>query len=169
VREDSNLAKLTGVDRLDSLFPEPLTSEQKIDLFTEMAKDDRYQDIQSLTAVTGAAFVYSETYMTRNYAEILARVEAKDPLVVISETVREESRVYPRPTAIELFREPVFGIGSTEIETHVAHLLEQPEFTDIKQVIASNGARYLYSELYMSKDLASSTVEWLEVERFENP
>jgi hypothetical protein len=169
VREDSRFPKLTGVDHLDSLFPELQTGERETDLLSEMGSDDRYQDIHSVTAATGAVYVYSETYMTRNYAELLVRMEAKDPLVTISETVREESRVYPRPTAVELFREPIFDIGVSEIETHIADMLEQPEYKDIKEVVASNGARYLYSDLYMSEALARSTAEWLEVEQYENP
>ncbi len=70
-----------------------------------------------------------------------------DPCATIATMVRNESRVYPQPTNIELFA----------------------EFKDIQLIHASTDARYLYSNLYMDEDHARSLVEWEEVEREENP
>ncbi len=135
----------------------------------EVLRDDRYRDIKSVVASTGAVYLYSETYITRNYADILVRVEANDPCATIAGMVRDESRIYPRPTNIELFKEQVFNIAPDELETHIAGTLERQEFQDIKLIHASTGARYLYSDLYMDEDYARSLVEWEEVERDENP
>ncbi len=169
VREDSKLAQLTSLDGLAKLAPELEPDEPGIDFFSEMLQDERYQDIKTVTAATGTVYAYSETYITRNYADILARVEARNPGLTIAETVREESQVYPRPTQVELFKEIVFNIPPDELEACIAHTLKQPEFKDIKKLVASTGVCYLYSDLYMGEDKARSVVEWLEVERYANP
>ena len=169
VREDSkNLAKLAGVDSFYTADPVLETDKVKASL-VDIETDERYQDIKSVVASTGAVYLFSETYITKNYAEILARAEANDPCATIAATVREESRIYPRPTNIEFFKEPIFSINADELETHIARTLEREEFKDIKLINASTGARYLYSELYMNEDYATSLVEWEEVERDENP
>lgn len=169
VREDSqNLSKLTCVDSLCTPVSD-LEPDRVQVILADMGKDDRYKDIKSLAASTGAVYLYSETYITKNYAEILARAEANDPCATIAATVRDESRIYPRPTNIELFKDRVFNIDPDEVETHITRTLEQQEFNDIKLILASTGASYLYSNLYMSEDYAKSLVEWEEVEQYDNP
>ncbi len=169
VREDSkNLAKVTGIDSLCTADSALELDKVKTSL-VNMERDDRYQDIKSVVTSTGALYLYSETYITRNYADILVRAEAKDPCATIATMVRDESRIYPRPTNIELFKEQVFDIDPDELETHIARTVERQEFKDIKLINASTGARYLYSELYMEEDYARSLVEWEEVDQVENP
>lgn len=169
VRENSeNLSKLTGVDSLGTLMSDAKPEEIEANL-AEMANNDGYRDIKSVVASTGAIYLYSETYITKHYADILVRVEANDPCATIAGMVRDESRIYPRPTNIEFFKEQVFNIAPDEIETNIARMLEREEFKDIKLLTASTGARYLYSDLYMEEDYARSLVEWEEVEREENP
>ncbi len=169
VREDSkNLTKLTGIDSLCTADPVLEMDKVKASL-AEMERDDRCQDIKSVVSSTGALYLYSETYITRNYADILVRAEANDPCATIAATVRDEARIYPRPTDIEFFNNPIFNINPEELEGHLASTLERQEFKDIKLINASTGARYLYSELYMDEDYARSLVEWEEVGEEENP
>ena len=169
VREDSkNLAKLTSVDSLVTLISDLKSDEVEANL-AELLKDNRYQDIKSVVASTGTGYLYSETYITENYADILVRAEANDPCATIAATVRDEARIYPRATKIEFFKNPVFNINPDELEGHLASTLERPEFKDIKIITASTEARYLYSELYMNEDYARSLVEWAEVGQEENP
>lgn len=169
VREDSqNLAKLTSVEFFNTLVADLEPHEIEVNL-AEMQQDERYNDIRSITIATGAVVLYSETYITSNYAKILVRAEVNDPLATIVETVREESRVYPRPTNIELFKEQVFNINPNELENHLKQVLEQQEFNDIKIFQASTGAQYLYSTRYINDDHARSLIEWEEVGQYENP
>lgn len=168
VREDSkNLAKVIGIDVLDSLVPD-LEPEKTKDCVAELLEDDRYRDITSVVASTGAVYLFSETHMTRSYADILVRAEVNDPCATIAATVRDEARIYPRATRIEFFENPIFNIDPEELERHLASTLERPEFGDIKLIGASTGARYLYSDSYMSEDYARSLIEWEEVDQFEN-
>ncbi len=169
VREDSeNLAKLTNVNSLTALSPDLEPDKVEANL-AEMANDDGYRDIKSVVASTGAVYLYSETYITRNYADILVRAEVNDPCATIAATVRDEARIYPRATRIEFFENPIFNIDPDELETYIARTLERQEFQDIKLIHASTDARYLYSNLYIDEDYARSLVEWEEVEEEENP
>jgi len=169
VRADSrDLVKLTPVAGLELPAGNEETGKPAFSLDAMLA-DERYPDIKSLVISTGAQYLFSETHVTRSYAEILGRAEANDPCATIAETVREAAHIYPRPTSVELFREPVFGIKSDELEGHVARLLSQPEYADIKKVVTSNGIVYLYSDRYMTEPHAQSLAEWYEVGRNENP
>lgn len=69
-----------------------------------------------------------------------------DLCATIAAMVRNESRVYPQPTNIELFMEPIFNIDPDELETHITRTLELAEFKDIQLIHASTDARYLYSK-----------------------
>ncbi|MFC1941772.1 hypothetical protein ACFLWU_00975 [Chloroflexota bacterium] len=169
VREDSkNLAKLTSVDSLGALVPD-LETDKLEDNVAELLKDDRYHDIISVVASTSAVYLFSETYISKNFADILVLAEANDPCATIAATVREEARIYPRPTHIEFFNNPIFNINPEELEGHITSTLERQEFKDIKLINASTGARYFYSSLYMTDDYAKSLVEWKEVGEEENP
>ncbi len=169
VRETSeNLAELTGADTLSGLGSDVEAAEIEAAVGA-MAQDDRYQDIKSVTASTGATYLYSEKHITRSYAQILARAAANDPCATIAATVRDESRIYPRPTQTRLFREPVFNISPEELDVHIARTLARPEYADVKKIVASTGAVYLFSDLHLDADQALALVEWNEVGQFKNP
>ncbi|UCC17769.1 MAG: hypothetical protein JSU58_04250 [Dehalococcoidales bacterium] len=183
IREESrDLIKITNIETInevisgyqsgqvesdgDILGEEPDTADYYL---AEVAGDERYQDIKSIVASTGAVFCYSEHHITKNYAEILLRAQENDPYAVIATTVRDESRIYPRPTSIDFFREPIFNINLDELEDHVDNILEHEDYKDIKLITASTGNRYLYSSSYLEKVYAQSLVEWKEVGEEENP
>ena len=169
VREDSkNLAKSTNVDSLATLDPGLEAAKVEASL-VDMENDDRYRDIKSVIASTGAVYLYSEIYITKSYADILVRAEANDPCATIAATVRDGARIYPRATQIEFFKNPIFNINPDELDTHITRTMERQEYEDIKLIAASTEARYLYSELYMNEDYARSLVEWVEVGEEENP
>ena len=169
IREESqSLAQLTGLDTLNNL--PSFQDVEDIELYLdEMARDGRYRDIQKIITSTGAVYLYSETFITKNYAAILARAAADDPAATIAETVREESKIYPRPTHVDSFKGQVFNISSGELEAFISKSLKHDDFHDIKVLRASTGARYLYSSKYLSADYAMALVEWQEVGEENNP
>ncbi|MFC1865806.1 hypothetical protein ACFLYB_03745 [Chloroflexota bacterium] len=170
VRDNSkNLAKLTGIDSLFTVGPTLEADKINTALADIEQDDDSYRDIKSIVASTGAVYLYSDTYIADNYAGILVRAEADDPCATIASTVRDDSRIYPRPTSIELFKEPVFNIDPLELEAHVTRAIERPEYKDIKLISASTGVRFLYSDLYINEAYAKSLAEWEAVEQYENP
>ncbi len=137
-------------------------------------------DIAALVGASGAAdlrliegrtetYYFSELSMTRAYAVHLFHVAEKDPLRMVAETVREESRLYPRPTDLRTFLDPPFGLTPSELAATVGALELQEEGRDIAQVRASNGALYLYCTSYLVPALALSLAEWIEVGQKDNP
>jgi hypothetical protein len=169
VRQDSKeRIQLTPVKSLAALFPE-MELAQVNGHIDSLAAETKYADLARVTGPTDIEYLYSQEHMTHNYATILARIEAKDPYTTIAETVREESRVYPRPTRVALFYEPLFQIESGQLEMIVEGLLRRPEYADITKIVASTNAIYLYSNQHLDPSYAESWVEWEEVGRQNNP
>ncbi|MBI5303314.1 MAG: hypothetical protein HY868_14360 [Chloroflexi bacterium] len=169
VREDTRDAiRLTEVESLNALFPTMEPSRVR-ELAASMLGDPRYADIRQIVGPTGIPYLYSDRDMTENYATILARVEANDPYSLIVSTVRDESRIYPRPTKVALFYEHLFRIDAGQMQVIVESLLRREEYHDIKKVVASTGAVYLFSDKYMEPAFAEAWVQWEEVDRIKNP
>ncbi len=169
VREDSQKKlELTKVNALGILIPgaEPDRVDRHLLLLLD---DERYPDIHLVSNSRSTRYLYSDRFMTATYAGVLASAQAADPLATIAAVVREESRIYPRPTAVSVFAAPVFNIDPAEIERYADELTKKPEFADIKTCVASTGALYLYSEAYLGRDWVRATVEWEEVGRALNP
>jgi hypothetical protein len=168
VRDDSKMqVQLTPVASLTGLYPE-IEAGLSAHL-AEMARDERYQDVKPLVGPSGKEYLYSETHITRNYAIMLARVGEGTPCSIIAETVREESRTYPRPTKVELFYSPVFDLDRNHMETIIEGTLRNPEYADLEKLVASTGAVYLYSSKYMDHYQAERWIEWEEVGKLNNP
>ena len=168
IRYDSKKRiRLTAVTSLCEKFPdlEPARVQQYAGAILNGSK---HQDIHRVAGPSGVEYLYSIDFMTETYAHLLARVEAKDPEALIAETVREESRIYPRPTRVGLFYAPVFQLQEYQMETVVESVLARDDCKDIKKIVAPNGALYLYSDRYLNQALAERYVQWEEVEKFKN-
>ncbi|MCL2503984.1 MAG: hypothetical protein FWE94_05180 [Coriobacteriia bacterium] len=163
VRGDSQyLTKLTPVENLIGLAPDATMDEVSVRL-EEITKDPDFEDITCLTARTGAAFAFSEGHMTIEYATVLLRVAAKDPVYTIAETVREDSRVYPRPTDIEFFKYGLFEVDRSKLDEYVEQVLV--EYEDIERFEGPKGKTYLYSSEYLEGSRAELIAE---IEHREN-
>lgn len=167
IRRTSSSYKLTKEEDF-AAEPISLTGEELKEKIAELLADEEYKDIGEIKGRKGN-YYYSEKYMVRNYAILLARIEDRDLLALIAETVRDESKTYPRPTDLKLFYEHPFNLTKNVLEEAVKRLGEDPRFPDIRQTKCSNGAIYLYSDLYMHPDQAAAQAEWLEVLIHENP
>ena len=169
VRDDSkSKLRVTPVIGLGMLIAG--AESDKIDSHLAVVLDDeRYRDVRLVSNSKGARYLYSEDYMTATYAVVLARAEANDPSATIVATVREESRIYPRPTRLSMFAAPVFRIDPDALGRYAHAIVAGTEYPDIKLVEASTGVIYLYSDTYLSEAWVKSTVEWEEVGQRENP
>ncbi len=170
VRADSrDLVVLTHPAVLCELAP-GMDREGVGSLLEEMRSDARYVDVKATTASTGEVFYYSEKHMSNYYALLLTRVAGKDPCATIAETVRDESRIYPRPTCAQLFLEKLFEVTPCDLEPIVEETLKRPGFEDIRKIVhPETGGVYLYSSLYLNGDLAYSMMDWQEVGKDANP
>jgi hypothetical protein len=117
----------------------------------------------------GAAYLFSEAHMTRSYAEAAARACSKDICWAIAQTVRSDSRTYPRPTPLSAFSEPPFLFSEESIDRAVRDISADAEYSDVRSVQSSDGSVFLFSSAHMDPAQAESLAEWLAVGHLKNP
>ncbi len=164
-RSESTLTCMDSLE-VDERALERLGQEE---LVREIQADERCEDIRLVRGSDGAIYLYSADHISDSYARILLRVEEDNPYELIASTVREESELYPRPTVVDLFREPTFGLRPDQVEQYVQELLQLAQYRDIKPIQASTGKLYLYSDRHLDGEWAKSLVEWEEVGKHESP
>lgn len=161
IRADSAEARLSPESELAALLPDG----QDIEAILGEATDD---DIRSMRGPV-ERYYYSERFMTETYARHLCRLAGRDPARLLADTVRDESRIYPRPTPVAAFIDAPFSMTQAEIDHAVSRLSALPEFDDIGSITCSNGELYLYSRRYLAEAHASGLAEWAAVGMKENP
>lgn len=167
IRDMSAEGKLT---RYEDFYSEPLSlTEEEVGTLKDRFKDS--EDYSDITAIQGSSgtYLYSTNKMTLNYAKLMVRIEDKDLLKTIAETVREESKIYPRPTDAQLFLNSPFNFTDKELIDVLKQIKTKPEYSDIKETRASNDALYIYSDKYLEDGYASYLAEWIEVGQPQNP
>jgi hypothetical protein len=140
-------------------------------LLKGMPAEARYADIQKATDSGGAVYYRSDKYLTGSYAATLMLAMAGDHYVTIAETIREESRIYPRTTNSNIFRDQeVYGVPAGDLETVLWNLLRKPEYSDIRRIVhPATRAIHLYSADYINEASAWAMMDWEEVGRAQNP
>lgn len=151
VRGDTKyLSQLTKMDTLLTLAPD-LDLDEVRTAINELQKSERNSDIEVLTARNGAEYLFSQKHMTMSYAQILLRTAVNDPAYTIAETVREESRRYPRPTNIEIFKYGLFKIDREKLAEYVDQAMK--EYEDL-MYLDIDGSVFLYSNQFMTEEQA---------------
>lgn len=124
-------------------------------------------DLALLKGLDGGEYYHSPSLLSVTYAEIITGKEV--PLAMIVETVRKNSREYPRPIALEIFEYPPFDLTPEELEGCLHKIAADPESADIKYVESCVGTVYLYSERYLDEDYASFLADKEDVGMVESP
>jgi hypothetical protein len=170
IRLDSSGGSLTSLSSLLARFPPPpgLGSEPGFDVSDVIRSAPGADDIGRLES-SAEPWYFSDKSMTRAYAVHLLRIEEKDLVRLIAGTVRDESKIYPRPTDIRFFSDPPFSLGEREVRQALGMMELRPDMADIRRCQASNGAIYLYSATYLKEAVAEALTEWIEVGQKENP
>lgn len=163
IRRDSRVSTaLTPLAALYRIWSE-LKTVQICSIVNEMQTQPSYGDLRTISASSGELYLYSERHITDKYAALLARAAVNDACQMIVHTVREESRIIPRPTKIGTFTSHVFGIPATSLQPCIIRVLNKPEFSDIRQLVhPETEAVYLYSNMHMNEEHAFSVMNWLE-------
>lgn len=153
-----------GNDEMEAGQESSLDPEKIEALLTEQAEDD-------IKLMRGSRDVYyfSDRFMTAAYALHLFRVAEKDPARMIADTVRDESRIYPRPTPVSTFLATPFRLTTAELDGLLWQISQRNDMTDIKSTAASDGSIYLYSSDFLEDTHADSLAEWDAVGQAENP
>ena len=126
------------------------------------------EDLKEVRTKEGCAFYYSSMFMSDTYATLLLHKE-EGPVSLIADTVREDSDRYPRPTPLDVFKEPPFDLSQEEIFSCLEEISNREEYQDISRVSTSIGHVFLYSSRYLDRDYALMLAEWIDVGQFENP
>ena len=126
------------------------------------------KDLKEISEREGVPCYYSTKTMTETFARILIKRRA-DPLLLMAETVRENSAIYPRPVPLDIFRQSPFDLTREEISECLKKMGEQAEYRDISQTITSIGTIFLYSKRHLDSGYASMLAEWLDVGQANNP
>jgi hypothetical protein len=170
VRADSRAdVKLTSAADLQALAPE-MEEDGIANVLEGMRTDERYADIKAVTSPNGNVYYHSDRNMSGYYAMVLGRVAAKDPVATVAAMVRDESRIYPRPTCIQFFMDPMFKIPPDGLKGVFDEMLQKPEYGDIKLMVhPETGGVYAYSSQYLSGDTAFNLMHWEEVVKDANP
>jgi hypothetical protein len=171
IRADSrDLVRLTPLSEIYAMAPD--TDPAIIDVLLKgMPLEARYVDIKKATDAGGTEYYHCDIYLTESYAVTLMLAMAGDHLATIAETIREESRIYPRTTNVTIFRDQsVYGVPAGDLDTVLWNLLRNPKYADIKRIVHPvTRAIHLYSDTFISEVSAWAMMDWEEVGRANNP
>jgi hypothetical protein len=125
-------------------------------------------DLKDIPDKDGIPRYYSSQFMSEAYCGILSKREG-DPLLLIAESVRENSAVYPRPVSLEMFGNPPFDLTPAEIHSCLKRMGDLDAYKDIEQITTSADGVFLYSKSYLEPGHAAMLAEWLDVGQFDHP
>ena len=125
------------------------------------------EDLHELS-VSGSPCYYSDIHMTAAYAQIVLHKQ-EGPLSLIAETVRQNSREYQRPVALDIFTQPPFNLGYDQIRDYLSIMAATKGYDDIDSTSSSASRIYLYSTAHLERDHAEMLAEWLDVGQAHNP
>jgi ribosome-interacting GTPase 1 len=152
------------------LLSEPISLEESNinEYISSIKSSTEYLDIVELNGKQ-QKYIYSNKEMTENYAKMIFRIEENDLLNLIVETIRRDSKIYPKPTPMHIFTNHPFNFSDNMLNSMFKQIVEEEDYKDIEKTVASNGAVYLFSNKHLTRDHAEALTEWIEVLRFENP
>jgi hypothetical protein len=129
---------------------------------------EKNEDLKEICGREGIPQYYSIENMTEKYARVLIQ-KREDSLALMAEIIRENSKIYPRPIPLGIFRESPFDFTQEEVLSYIKKMAEQEEYLDINQTATSIGTIFLYSTLYLDPNYATSLAEWIDVGQANNP
>jgi hypothetical protein len=124
-------------------------------------------EVAVFTAWDGKEYYHYKPQMSSLYARILSTGNNK--MVQVASVVRDSSRDYPRPVALEIFEYPPFLFEAEALQQCLRDMAENPEYEDIRFTESSVGTVYLYSTLYLDEDYAAFLAENEDVGAIASP
>ena len=133
-------------------------------MMRELMDQEEYRDI---CVYEGAKNLYYYTYPTlaHNYVKNVALAQEDDLPHTIAETVRYESKIYPRATAIDTFSKFPYHYTEIQIRRTLERMTEQPEYADIETYVSGKQQLYIFSTRHLSRAYATTLVEMSEDKR----
>lgn len=125
-------------------------------------------DLRKICDRNCIAYYHSVESLSETYGRIIVW-KSENPLWMMAQVVRTNSRLYPRPVSLDSFRTPPFGLTGEEILECLATMAHHREYQDITQTVTSAGTQFLYSTDHLDPDHAHALAEWLDVGQVYNP
>lgn len=174
IRESSCLGRLvTAEEIVSALRRQELLGSESMEIETafqtvlrEVVPEN--PDLIEIVGQNGIFHYYSTLSMSETYARILLCI-SEDPMRLIAEVVRDNSRLYPRPISIDGFSEPPFDLTRESILKCLEAMGEDTEYRDISKTTTSIGRTFLYSNRHLDPDYAAMLAEWSDVGQADNP
>lgn len=129
--------------------------------------DEEISLVSTLTGKKGT-YYFDPNTMTPRYAGIMVRLEEKNYLDLAAETIRYDSKKYPRTTPLGVLREAPFSFDEETIQAILKRFAEDPQYKDLQKCTASNQAVHFYSAEHLDPGQAEYLCEYDEVGRKEN-
>lgn len=128
-------------------------------------------DVHDIVLIFGkkGIYLYSKALMSHSFAHALYQTAEDSDVATFVDVVRTESRVYPRPVAVDIFMNPPYLWSVSKTMDVYCQVTESGSFKDIRMTRTSTGAPYFYSDLYLSEAQGKALAEWYGVERGKNP
>ena len=145
--------------------PRVVDGEYAAALLAELLAEN--DDVAVFTAWDNKEYYHYKPQMSSLYARILST--ANNKMVQVASVVRESSRDYPRPVALEIFEYPPFLFEADALQQCLREMDENPEYADIKFTESSVGTVYLYSTRYLDEDYAAFLAENEDVGAIASP
>ena len=145
--------------------PRVVDGEYAAALLAELLAEN--DDVAVFTAWDNKEYYHYKPQMSSLYARILST--ANNKMVQVASVVRESSRDYPRPVALEIFEYPPFLFEADALQQCLRDMAENPEYEDIKFTESSVGTVYLYSTRYLDEDYAAFLAENEDVGAIASP
>ena len=145
--------------------PRVVDGEYAAALLAELLAEN--DEVAVFTAWDNKEYYHYKPQMSSLYARILST--ANNKMVQVASVVRESSRDYPRPVALEIFEYPPFLFEADALQQCLRDMAENPEYADIKFTESSVGTVYLYSTRYLDEDYAAFLAENEDVGAIASP
>jgi len=150
-RKDEGLQDLTSFHRVINEFPRFSSIDSNI-LMDHFSRDDACEDISAATAPDGDVYFYSNLYIPRETVKALVRREER--IADIANRVRETSIRSNRLTDMESLVDVFPDLSHDDLDTHMAHLVNDTRYADIRALASATGAVYLYSKDFIPVETA---------------
>lgn len=167
IKKASKAGQLTDMDTIINLTEIKIEDSEKI--ISNLSEENEFIELKIIQDSEGKNYYYSATEMTDKYADIMMGLNNNDFLKLIADSVRYESKVYPRPTYLKQFTSSPYNIEELTLLEILDSINENSDYSDLKYTEASNGVRFIYSDKHMKPGYAKYLAEWIEVKQDEIP
>lgn len=141
-------------------------TREYFDTVVDAALKDSF-GVAEFTAWNGKKFLHYRPLLSGSYARMMSAQE--NPVALVVQTVRENSRLYPRPVSIGSFQDPPFSLSEQTIKQVLEVIAKDPQCKDICYCESSVGNMFLYSRDYLDDAYADFLAEGIDVAPYVGP